>query len=677
MNRLFYCLPSLSLCSVGLLANNDKPNILVIYADDMGWGDVGFHGYDDVETPNIDALARGGVQFPQAYVTASVSGPSRAGVITGVYQQRFGYYGNSELCTVGMPTLGEYLQEEGYATGLMGKWHLGKTPDQVPHARGFDFFYGFLTGAHDYYNSSTDIDVPRDNLSPIYINDAIQPPLQESGAYLTETITDHAVSFIEDNKETPFFAYVAYNAVHSPWQVPDKYVQRLQHLAVHHEDRRIFAAMVLAMDDGIGQIIQTLKENGLDDNTLIFFMTDNGTPRGQGIVNPDKNEMKDRGDNRMSNPGPFRGFKGDTYEGGIRVPMVMNWKGHIPAGMVYDKPVISLDIVPTVLASVGKSVETDLDGVNILPHILNEVSEAPHDTLYWRRDRDYAIRIGKWKLAYNDAGSTQRIQLFDMQNDKEEMYDLANQYPIVAQKLQDTFDAWDSKNPEYPFGVTPSNRNKHYAEGHRRSVSEYNHTVSLAEQSDDVWIFTDHLYDSDFYYPSWTRVGGSCQLHHTIDGYLKVDTETYKVGKNALCLSWGIVTTGTWSVSIGRELPRIRAPFSLTQFEKVNFWIYSEERIEKDYLPKVCFQDTKNKKTSAISLSNYVPSGSLTANEWVQIQIPITDFEHNGCNVREIKTFYLTQGVNTKQEHTIWLDDIYLKARKQNTNILIRYTPKK
>ncbi|MBT3378445.1 MAG: sulfatase-like hydrolase/transferase [Lentisphaerae bacterium] len=455
-----------------------QPNVVLIYSDDQGWGDVGYHGYTDVLTPNIDKLATGGTQFSQAYVCASVCGPSRAGLLTGIYQQRMGVYGNYDKGGVptSQPLLFEMLKREGYSCGAVGKWHVGMAREELlPNSRGVDFFYGFLGGSHDYYRSATDPEFRKKGERPIMRNTQIEPPIQESKGYLTEMFTKEAVGFIERATDEPFCLYLAYNAVHHPWSVPDSYVQRVQQLDTHDE-RKLFAGMVLAMDDGVGAIMDALRRKGVADNTLVIFMSDNGSPRGQGIAQP---RQKTRGTTTMSSPGPFNGFKGDTYEGGIRVPFVMHWPGRIPAGATYAHPVINLDIVATVLARSGVSKPWKgqaFDGVDLLPFISGgrPSDQKPHQTLYWRRDNDYAIRHGDWKLAWNDQAGPKTIRLFNLVDDPGEWKDLAGTNPKQAQVLQDMFDAWDSGLPDNQSGRNPRNRNNGHAAGKRINVSEFN-----------------------------------------------------------------------------------------------------------------------------------------------------------------------------------------------------------
>ncbi|MGF1761074.1 sulfatase-like hydrolase/transferase [Photobacterium sagamiensis] len=462
-------------------SNKDMPNVVVIYSDDQGWGDVGYHGYDDIRTPNIDKLAEQGTQFSQAYVSASVCGPSRAGLVTGVYQQRLGYYGNGNGATIptSQPTFMEMMKSQGYTTGVIGKWHLGDKGGH-PVNRGADFYYGFLNGSHDY-DWSDSKEGGKKWQSPIYRNFAIEPPIQNSDGYLTEMFTNEAVDFIERSAEKPFVLYLAYNAVHHPWVVPQRYLDRLKDVKADDE-RKLFAGMLLAMDDGVGAVMETLKSKGLDENTLVFFMSDNGSPRGQGLKKPRK---KQRGQTVMSNPGPFNGFKGDTYEGGIRVPFIMRWPNKIPQGATYNKPVINLDIAATMLARTGVTNPPEglaFDGVDLLPHITGKTGKEPHKTLYWRRDDDYAIRNGDWKLTWNDQSGPQTIRLFNVVNDPGEYLDVSNLNPKIAQDLQNQFDAWDSQLPQNAYGRTARNRNVHFENGNIRSVKQFNAEINSKQQ---------------------------------------------------------------------------------------------------------------------------------------------------------------------------------------------------
>ncbi|GAA4899414.1 hypothetical protein GCM10023333_36300 [Ferrimonas pelagia] len=471
---------SATLAPTALAADPSQPNIIVIYTDDQGMGDVGYHGYDDIKTPNIDKLAAGGVHFPQAYVSASVCGPSRAGLLTGVYQQRFGVYGNFKTTKIPheQPMMTAMMKEFGYETGVVGKWHMSALTG-TPNERGADFFYGFIGGSHDYYKSDAE-EGGKPWLSPIYRNEVAEPPIQEQNGYLTELFTDEAVGFIERNADKPFFLHLAHFAVHHPWTVPQSYIDRVDHLDAG-EERKLFAGMALAMDDGIGEVMETLKKHDLYDNTLIFFMSDNGSPRGQGFVAPRK---KARGETTMSNPGIYNGFKGDTYEGGIRVPFLMHWPNALPAGAVFEHPVMNLDIMPTINAVLGGKEggagPVPFDGVNLIPFLLGEVGEGeiPHETLYWRRDQDYAFREGDWKMTWNDQSGPQTIRLFNIAEDPGEWNDLAFKMPEKTQQMKDKFDAWESELPENTHAKQRTNRNYEFKNGHRVNVMQFNNEMA-------------------------------------------------------------------------------------------------------------------------------------------------------------------------------------------------------
>jgi len=466
ISRLMLYLVFSVLLSTNLRAQQqpDKPNIIIIYADDMGWGDVGYHGVEnDIRTPNIDQLASEGVAFSQGYVSASVCSPSRAGLLTGQYQQRFGcgenpcgsgYPENEKALKSGLPDtipiLPELLKTQGYTTGMIGKWHLGLSENKRPNARGFDYFYGFLNGAHSYYEADIHFGKKKGKW-PIFRNNQIV----EYDGYMTEVFTKEAGQFITQQKENPFFLYLAYNAVHHPWEVPDAYLNRLDHIKTPY--RKKFAGMVLAMDDGIGQIIQTLKDQKLYDNTIIIFMSDNGSPSGQG---------KDAAEgDYMSSTGGLRGWKGDTYEGGIKVPFIMRWPGQLRTNVTYDKPVINLDITPTLthFLDIDEPAPGFYDGKDLLPFLNGKTNDRPHEELFWRRDEDYAIRIGDWKLTCNNRGNkaTNGVELFNLKEDPFEKNNLAHQYPEKVIKMQQQFDQWDHNLPASICWGAPKNRNTH------------------------------------------------------------------------------------------------------------------------------------------------------------------------------------------------------------------------
>jgi arylsulfatase A-like enzyme len=406
------------------------PNILIILTDDQGYHDVGFHGVTDIPTPNIDSLAQNGVQCSNAYITCSVCSPSRAGLLTGRYQNRFGHENlpppnapNAGL-PVGELTLGDLLGNVGYQTGAVGKWHLGVNSQLFhPNIRGFSQFFGFLDAQHDYFNYG--------GPDPIQYNGTPVPP----GPYLTTAFTSQAVSFIQQNADVPFFLYLAFNSVHAPNQAPQSYLDRFANIA--DPLRQGYAAKLSAMDDGIGQVLDTLRELNLEQNTLIFFSTDNGGPLTNLFPYSTPNGANDS---------PLRGQKGQLYEGGIRTPFVVQWKGHLPGGTTYDYPVISLDIVATAMAAAGATLPNDrvYDGVNLLPYLSGANTDPPHQMLFWRQGggTDFAARDLRYKLVQEQNGP---LQLFDLQEDGSETNDLAPGQPNKVARLLRAYMLWQSQ----------------------------------------------------------------------------------------------------------------------------------------------------------------------------------------------------------------------------------------
>ncbi|MEC3905724.1 sulfatase-like hydrolase/transferase [Tamlana sp. 2201CG12-4] len=473
--------------NISINKDHKTPNVILIFADDMGWGDASYNGRKDIYTPNIDEIANQGVTFTQGYVSASVCGPSRSGMLTGVYQQRFG--AGENMSATGYPDLSkmryakagipasqslfsEVLKDENYNTAAIGKWHVGIHPTLQPNSRGFDYYYGFLNGAHDYYEASNDF-VKSKGKWPLFKNTEVVKDYDET--YFTETFSKEAVNYINKvaKDKNPFFLYVAYNAVHHPWQVPQKYIDRVKHLS-NSKDKQVFAAMLLAMDDGVGDMMQALKTHDIEDNTVVIFVSDNGSPRGQGLKPTKKDSQVKYADHKMSSPGSFRGFKGDTFEGGIRVPFIMKWPGEIMPDTSYDLPVSTLDLLPTIASYINadpnKQKGFKYDGVNILPYIKGEKgNERPHEIMYWRRDNDYAIRKGDWKLTWNNhsvgklsKAKQGKLELFDLKADQEERFDLSKSHPEKVKELQHLFDLWDTKNPDSKLWNPPVNRKYNY-----------------------------------------------------------------------------------------------------------------------------------------------------------------------------------------------------------------------
>lgn len=360
------------------------PNIIVIIADDLGYADLGVQGSTEISTPNIDSLAMGGIRFTNGYVTGPVCSPTRAELLTGRYPQRFGHEFNlepsREHSKFGLPlsqtTIADHLRDAGYRTALFGKWHLGTGDAFQPMARGFNEFFGFLDGQHSY------VDAQATGRNPLLDGKRVVKEM----TYLTDEFTARAVDFIERQQSRPFFLYLPFNAVHGPLEATDKYLARVSHIP--NIERRTYAAMLSAMDDGIGRVMAVLRAEGLEEHTLIFFFNDNGGV-GRGF-----------GDSLLASNAPLRGSKGGTWEGGIRVPFIIRWRGHLPEGKIDGRPIIQLDVLPTALAAAGVPIQVqwNLDGVNLLPYLTGRLSGPPHETLYWRygEKKPFAKVIGSW-----------------------------------------------------------------------------------------------------------------------------------------------------------------------------------------------------------------------------------------------------------------------------------------
>ena len=433
--RFLYIAILLNLFSCGA-SNNNPPNVIVIISDDQGYADVGFHGSNEIFTPNIDRIAKNGVVFSEGYVSYAVCSPSRAGLITGRYQNRFGYSRNILLAPndslMGLPlseqTLPDVLNNVDYKTKAIGKWHLGAHKSLVPEKRGFDEFFGFLIGGHRYF--------PED----LTLNDLTKARRQMDGyitkiydngkrintkKYLTEELSDNAVKFIEDNSDNPFFLYLSYNAPHTPLQATTKDLERNKHIDI--EKRQTYAAMVSSMDDGIGLILDKLEQKNIFENTIVFFFSDNG-----GV------EWYNFSDN-----GPLRGIKGDFFEGGIRVPFTMQWPNKIKPGTIYDKPIIALDIFATVAsaAKAEKYIKNEIDGVNLMPYLSGNKSGSPHEYLYWKNpDKDIdVIRDDRYKYLRikNDE------YIFDLKNDISEESNIIDLSKPIYDRLKSQFKLWE------------------------------------------------------------------------------------------------------------------------------------------------------------------------------------------------------------------------------------------
>lgn len=459
-----------STLAISLSGNESRPNVIFIIADDLGYGELGCQNpATDVPTPAIDSIANNGVRFTNGYVSAPFCAASRAGLITGRYQTRFGFEFNpigprNEDPDAGLPvnqkTLADLLRDEaGYTTALVGKWHLGGTAHFHPMRRGFDEFFGFLHEGHYFrpapypgmttwlrrktlpggqsgrWISQDGSLIFSDHLgrnepeydadNPIFQNG--QPIVEREN--LTDAFTREAIHFIRRcGNERPYFLCLTYNAVHSPIQGENAYLEKLAGIEDIH--RRLFAAMLSHLDDSVGKVLDAVKEAGTLENTLIVFLSDNGGPT---------RELTSRNT-------PFRGEKGQLYEGGIRVPFLMQLPGKIEAGQVYDKPVISLDLFPTALALAGVKAGDSLDGVDLLTYLQDKRSGSPHDTLFWRVGNAAALRSGDWKLVRSPVKGAEGIwELYDLGTDPGEKNNLAGP---ESGKLKELTGTWERYNGE-------------------------------------------------------------------------------------------------------------------------------------------------------------------------------------------------------------------------------------
>lgn len=420
------------------MATVAKPNILLIVGDDMGYADVGFHGGKEIPTPNLDALAASGVRFTSGYVSGPYCSPTRAGLLTGRYQTRFGHEFNPDGAGNGLPlsekTLADRLKAAGYATALVGKWHLGALPEFHPLQRGFDEFFGFLGGSHSYFESAG---VFRGTNRVTELD------------YTTDAFGREAESFIARHKGGPWFLYLAFNAVHTPMNATDDRLAKFA--SVPDQKRRTYDAMMLAMDEAIGGVRKKLVDLGLERDTLVFFIADNGGPVMPGTtMNSSRND-------------PLRGGKRTTLEGGIRVPFIVSWPGQVKPG-VFSEPAIQLDLTATALAAAGIKASADwkLEGVDLLPFLRGENTGAPHDALYWRFGQQMAIRAGDFKLVRYDSNAdtltgvrnqpVSAAKLYNVAVDIGEARDLAVEMPDKVKALQARWDVWNGANMQPRWG---------------------------------------------------------------------------------------------------------------------------------------------------------------------------------------------------------------------------------
>ena len=414
-----------------------RPNIILIVADDLGYGDLACYRHPRNKTPHLDELAREGMKFTDFHSNGPMCSPTRAALLTGKYQHRFGRPFEGALSAkspeIGLPTdavtIPQVLKKAGYATGMYGKWHLGYRLPHMPTRFGFDDFRGLLTGDGDHVSH-----ISRSGDEDWYHNEQI---VMEEG-YSSELITEHSIDFMRKNQDKPFFLYVAHLVIHFPWQAPDEKAHRkegkdywsLEKLGPHPEGEvgPVVQAMVEAVDKSVGEIMSALKDLGLDDNTFVFFTSDNG-----GYL-----DYADKFQGELSSNAPWRGQKGDMWEGGHRVPAIAWWPSRITPGGVTHETAMTMDLLPTCAELASVAAPDDIDGTALTPLLFERKGLAERD-LFWRKGENWAVRRGPWKL----VGSDGNMELFNLDDDAGERENLAAQNPALAQELRASFENWE------------------------------------------------------------------------------------------------------------------------------------------------------------------------------------------------------------------------------------------
>ncbi len=420
-----------------VVKKENRPNVIIILTDDQGYGDVGFNGCTDIPTPNIDRIAKNGVLFRNAYVSYSVCAPSRAGLLTGRYQDRFGYSRNPLYrpfdpqigVSLNEQMLPDLLQKSGYNTMAIGKWHLGVHEQFRPLKRGFNEFFGFYGGGHRYFPEEYTINNPDSakNEAQSYRTKLIRNKTAvEDTEYITDAFSREAVSYIERNKSQPFFLYLAYNAPHAPLQATEKYLQRFNQ--IKDTKRRTYAAMVSAVDDGVGLVLNKLEQLNIAENTIVIFLSDNG--------GPEKDNASDNG--------VLRGGKGSLFEGGIRVPFAIQWPREIQPNTEYKQSIISLDIFATIAANITGAAlpKNQLDGVNLLPYLKGIKNGSPHEFLFWRQydQKNYAVvhQSGLKELILKDTN----VSVYNLKTDIGEEINVADKNIQLLKRMEQERKKW-------------------------------------------------------------------------------------------------------------------------------------------------------------------------------------------------------------------------------------------
>lgn len=424
----------------------ERPNIIVILTDDQGYGDLSCMGQSDFATPSLDMLANSGCRFTNWYSNSAVCSPARSSIMSGRYPGNAGVrsiirgHRRATGLPQDVPTIAEALKEHGYKTGLFGKWHLGSAAGSRPEQKGFDETFGFLAGCVDYYSHImyNDLEHGMDPVHDLWQNGN---ELYENGRYLTDSITDRAVRFIRthSSQNEPFFAFVSYNAPHYPMHAPESYMDRFSHLPW---DRRVMAAMLSVMDDGVGEITAELERQGVRDNTFIVFQSDNGPSRET------RNWLDGTPDPYYGGTaGSLKGHKFSLYEGGIRVPAIMSWPDKIPAGQIISEVGVGMDLFPTILDILGICMdEYEFDGLSVMK-MITEGKSTPHEAVYWELMGQTAVRMGKWKLVVSGQlveheEPPVRLHLANLDDDMGERENLAEAYPELTEELHNMASRW-------------------------------------------------------------------------------------------------------------------------------------------------------------------------------------------------------------------------------------------
>lgn len=430
-----------------------KPNFIIIMTDDQGYGDLSCMGNTDFVTPNIDSLAEKGVRFTDWYAGSPVCSPSRACLMTGRYPGNAGVrailagHRKASGLTPKVPTLATALKKEGYQTGIIGKWHLGLAEECRPNRNGYDYFYGFMAGCIDYYSHIFYWGMADGHTNPTHDLWENDNEIYDNGEYFTEIVTKKAVERIRaySAKETPFFLFVGYNAPHYPMHAPEKYMRRFSHLPW---DRQVMAAMISAVDDGVGEIVDELKRQGIYEDTCIFYQSDNGPSRES------RNWLDGREDPYYGGlPGGLKGHKYSLFEGGIRVPGIFSYPAKVPGHQVISEPCCAMDIFPTFLQEAGGNpAEYELDGMDIMD-VMTQGAPSPHKEIFWEMEGQTAVRRGKYKLVLNGVlveGEEPQAPIFlsDLSEDISESRNLAEELPELTEELKEEALSWRKKLEE-------------------------------------------------------------------------------------------------------------------------------------------------------------------------------------------------------------------------------------